>query len=117
MLVLSNGCTTVNGGRIIRQNQFPSLPPEIEILAPSISGHPSFIVVAYLPHFLGRCQKVAYLTSGNHKIQVEFYNSRAALHPYRTQVYTLDNLPPKHLPFGKEILQAYQVMLQKYMSR
>lgn len=114
---LSNGCQTVNGGRLIKQQKFPSLSPELEILAPDISGHQSFIIAAYLPRNEGKCRKVAYLTSGNHQIQVEFYDSLDSLHPYRRQTYTPMTIPPKHLQYGKEILQAYQVMLPMYMSR
>lgn len=118
MSKLSNGCHAVNSGRLVPQTQFPSLSRELEILAPDISGHTSFIVVAYLPVYGGgKCKKVAYVTSGNLNVNVEFYDSTRSTQPYRTQTYTPYTLPPRHMQQGKEILEAYQVLLQQYMNR
>ena len=114
---LSNGCQTVNGGRLVNQNQFTNLSSELEILAPDISGHSTFIIATYLPQRGGKCRKVAYLTTGTQQIHIEFYDSLNSLHPYRRQTYAPNNLPPKHLKVAQDLLQAYQVMLPKYMLR
>lgn len=115
MPILSNGCHTVNVGLLVKQNKFSSLSSEVEILAPHISGHKVFIVIAYIPHHLGKCKKVSYLTAGDEQIQVEFYDSKESLQPYRRQTYSSHNLPPKHLKFGKELLIAHRLLRNQYM--
>lgn len=117
MTKLSNGCIAVNGGRLVKQNKFPGLSEELEILAPDISGHKSFIVVAYLPVNEAKCRKRVYCVTGNGVISIEFHASKDSLHPYTRSSHTLENIPQRHKTVAKELLQAYQFMLGSYLGR
>lgn len=116
MTKLTNGCSSTRNGRLVKQNQFPNLPEELEILTPTIMSHRGFIVVAYLPCNEGKCKKLVYTTSGDHGIHVEFHSSLDSVRPYQRTVYAPKDLPQRHIAVGREMLQAYQYLLRQYIS-